>query len=184
MRVVAFDVGIVNFAFCIADIELDCNPSILACANARIGNAKDPIAVLITNLATFLNENKIILQDKIEIVKIEQQVAMKASKNQSLSAALYMFYKDLMLTDNSTVREVQFVNPRAKFKQLRACPLAILDPFRDILKETRGPALKKLSIQLATLVSEHWNCEIAIDALKNAKKKDDISDCLLYACFC
>lgn len=184
-RVLAFDIGVCNFAYCIADINSNGEPPVIVkCANSRIGNAKDPIAILITNMAEFLHTHKSILQDDIHSVIIEQQVALKASKNQSLSAALYMYYANLIATQHPTLTEVRFVNPRAKFKKIAELPYEVLDPYRTQLKEARGSSLKKLSVDVVKILLVHWKCFAAYETVCSAKKADDLADSLLYSCLC
>lgn len=183
MRVLAFDIGICNLAWCVADVSPDSSPNIINCSNIRIGNAKDPIAELLASLVVVLNEKCTLLQENINTVVIEQQVALKASKNQSLSAALFMFYANLRLT-SSVLENVRFSHPRAKFKKVLELSLEVLDPFRKELKEARGPALKKLSVQVTKVLLLHWQCSDAYTQLCVAKKKDDIADSVLLACLC
>ena len=186
MRVLAFDPGVVNFAYCVADVDPtgSTTPVVVACAVQSIGKAKDPIAVIVRSMVAFLSEQREVLQDGVTSVQIEQQVALKASKNQSIAVALFTFYTQLMSTGHGTLREVTFVHPRAKFKALLRLELPLLDGYCARLKEARGAALKRLAVETAVLLMEHWQCEVAVQALRVAKKNDDIADCCLCATLC
>ncbi len=184
VRVVAFDIGVCNFAWCVADVNEGSNPVIIQLNNCRIGNAKDPIAVLMHSMAAVLHQHKSTVQDGIQNVRIEQQVTLRASKNQSLSAALYMFYASLQAAGHVSLQSVEFVHPRAKFKKALALPYAVLDPFRTDLKQARGPALKKISVNVTKVLLQHWHCDEAYAQICAAKKQDDLADSCSYACLC
>lgn len=184
VRVVSFDIGIINMSYCVAEISA-CGeaPSIVACRVFRIGDMKDTLAVLIHNMVKILHTTPEV-NDQIEDVLIEQQIATRASRNTSLAAAVFAYYEQLRARGHANLNKIAFVNPRSKFKVLYNSDIPCIEPFKTEIKEARGPALKKLAIKMATLLAEHWECHVFLDALRAAKKKDDMSDVFMYATLC
>lgn len=174
MATIGFDVGIVNMALCVA-----VDSKVKYCEVFRIGQPKDPIALLIHSLISALNR-RLDRIGPIEHVKIEQQCGLKASKNTSLSAALFS-YCACTFMDAS----VEFVSPRSKFKVLAAMQgVPGITERSEEFKNTRGPALKKLAVQAAKALAEHNGDETFLAMLETSKKCDDLSDSALYALLC
>jgi hypothetical protein len=180
VRVVSFDVGIVNMAYCVGDICPDGGrPQIRACKVFKIGEMMDTLAVLLRSIVQILH-NTPDVNDGIEDILVEQQLSLKASRNTSIASAVIAYYEALKAQGHSTLKRIRFVNPRSKFKALRLCGLDCIEPFRDELKSAKGKALKKLSVNMAILLAEHWHLQVFLDAMKSTKKHDDIADCALY----
>lgn len=181
VRVISFDIGIINMSYCVGDICPNAveTPRISACNLFNIGNIKDTLAQLIHNMMKILHDTAEV-NDGIEDVLIEQQIALKASRNTSLAAAVFAYYEQLRCQGHSTLKVIRFVNPRSKFKAIRLCGLECVEPYKDELKTAKGKQLKKLAVKMAILLAEHWQCQVFLDAVKATKKKDDISDCLCY----
>ena len=113
-------------------------------------------------------------------IVIEQQCSLKASKNTSLSAALFSYCVCTFIDAT-----VEFVNSRSKFKALAAMQgVPGISERSEEFKSTRGPALKKLAVQAAIALAEHNGDSAFLAQLAVAKKLDDFSDAMLYALLC
>lgn len=181
VRVVGFDIGIINMSFCVGDIcPAGGPPVIISCRVFRIGEVKDKLAVLIQNLIKILHDTPEV-NSGVEEVLIEQQVALSASRNTSLAAVVFAYYGQLQAQEHPTLKKINFVNPRSKFKCLRLCGLECIAPFKEELATAKGKELKKLAVKMAKILAEHWNCQVLLEAMKSSKKLDDICDSALYA---
>jgi hypothetical protein len=181
MLVLGIDVGIINLAACLAEVNAGQPAKVVDCLNLRIGNPKDSINDLIKRLVHAIHEHSAtMIPDGLQKVVIEQQLGRVATKNYALSAALLAFYESASLRGGGLL-EVTTQNPRNKFKKLSQMDLPCLDLIRSELITSRGKELKKLSIKAADLVAEAWECQVFIDKTRGMKKRDDVSDALLYA---
>jgi hypothetical protein len=171
MRVISFDIGCINFAHCLVDT--DPKPHVVCMGKRNIGDAKSPMCALIDGMHAYLDSIPTMHDPHCDRIVIEQQNGHTAPKNFALSTALYSFFQAKF------PGRVVFVNPRVKFTRLALMPE--MSEYRDEIVKARGPALKKLSIKCATHLAEVWNCDVARTAIREAIKKDDISDCLLMA---
>jgi hypothetical protein len=171
MSTIAFDLGTVNFALCCSQNHLVTLSEVF-----RIGDSKDPIAVLIRGMICALDARLQTL-GPIAKVYIEQQLGMRASKNTSLSSALFAYC--ICTFRDATV---EFVSPRNKFKLLAAMHdrgIAGISERSEEFKSCRGPALKKLSVQASKALATHYGDCRFVTALAELKKQDDKSDSYL-----
>lgn len=181
MLVLGIDIGIVNMAACLADVQEGSPPVVINCINLRIGHPKDSINLLIKGLVRELHYHAATLQaDRLESVEIEQQLGRVATKNYALSSALLMFYESLSVQRGGAIT-VASQNPRVKFKKLAQLSLPCLDVLRTELTSSKGRALKKLSVRAAHLLAEEWQCQVYLDKEKTIKKLDDAADAYLMA---
>ena len=180
MRVLSIDIGIINLAFCIVDFNLEEHTfELIHSEKVCIGNMKDTCHKLSTSLIDFFDESEIVNEKPLDYVFIENQIS-RAIKNTILgySAISYFYTKSLNCEHNM---HVHFVSPRDKFKSIESYFPGILENY-DINSQTAKSAdLKKLSIQIATDLCNDLQIEKGLEALKNYKKKDDISDVLLQS---
>jgi hypothetical protein len=181
MLVLGIDVGIINLAACLAEVNEGQTAKVIDCINLRIGNPKDSINDLIKCLVHSINEHSHVLEPVgLAKVVVEQQVALKAAKNYGLCAALLAYYESASLKGGGFI-QVSTQNPRVKFKKLSKLSLPCLDLIRSDLVNCRGKELKKLSIKAADLIAEAWECQVFIDNTRNLKKRDDAGDAMLMA---
>ncbi|KAG5187369.1 hypothetical protein JKP88DRAFT_161862 [Tribonema minus] len=179
MRVLAFDIGCLNFAACLVEVSPSTNPQVIACCNVVLGASKECVASLIAAMHTQIRNNPFMTAAGCDAVLIEQQCGHASPKNFALSAALYMFYQQRL--DAGAIGSLQFVNPRVKFSRLAKMNLPALANYKDQLVQCRGKELKQLSVNCAIELARAWNCSVFQDAMMRAKKQDDLSDAMLYA---
>ncbi len=166
----ALDVGIINFAACLADVNGG-DVDVQACVLRRIGDSKDKMEVLIRGLAAVMDaEPEVFAPRGLCRVLIEQQNGRFAPINFALSCVLYAHYA--RLPDVA----VEFQHPRCKFNAMRASADPALDPVRERLMTAKGKDLKKLSVDVARLTATARGCAVMLAALDGNKKKDDLAD--------
>jgi hypothetical protein len=175
MKVIAFDIGIINFCACLVDHSGGV-PKTIKCEVTKLGERKDPLNTILNAMVATLNSDPDFYFGA-DVVLIEQQLGMVATKNFAISSALYAVYKTRDINSN-----VKFLNPRKKFTEASTYDVPGIDGPR--IRKTRGPALKKLSVEISGAFSQYWNDEVMKDTLTNHKKKDDVSDCFLMAALC
>jgi hypothetical protein len=170
MIVLAFDIGIVNLAVCVSQGEKGSVPTVLHSRTYCIGRSTDPMDALIRSLiVTMDNDGDVFYPVGITRVVIEQQLGCSAPKNYALSSVVYALYARAGI-------DVRFASPREKFKAL-----AVLARSEPVIAHfdfcgARGKALKKLSVDAATILADRWGAQVFIDAIANTKKKDDLAD--------
>ena len=180
MLTLSIDVGILHLASTVVDVIPGTIPSVKTCALRSIGCAKDSMQRLIHKLLQTIRDNTDDLCPvDLEKVVIEQQNGCKATKNFALSAVLFAYYTELAYQRNQNII-VQFVNPLNKFKKLQQIQgVPGVSDLTHQIKNTKGTALKRLSVQMATALATHWNCTVFLDKLSSVVKKDDICDSFL-----
>jgi hypothetical protein len=172
MRVLAFDIGSINFAYCLVEMG-DEPPRVVSMGKRTLGASTDCMSVLIDSMQVFVESLSEVCTPPWERVIIEQQNGRTAPKNFALSTALYSYYQRL------APGRVVFVNPRVKFTRLAQRPE--MESVRAEILDTRGAALKNLTVKCATMLAETWGCPVAAAGIRGAIKKDDVSDALLMA---
>lgn len=173
MLTLALDIGICNFAACLADAAA-LPPVVRACVLRRIGSPKDKIHVLIAGLLAVMGaEPAVFAPPGLRRVVIEQQNGRMAPINHALSCVLFGHYASMPGV------EPEFQHPRRKFTALRASDDPALAPLREMLAAARGKDLKRAAVAAATALAEARGCEVTLTALREARKRDDLSDCYL-----
>lgn len=168
-RKIAIDIGVRNFAVCRIH-----GTTVTYCNKFAIGTTKQPMNELIDCLIRkFEAEPGTFLE--VDEVVIEQQKGHLAVKNFALSTAVYAFY---------TSRHVstRFENPTVKFKKLKdlkkSCEISALE---NLDFEQKGKALKKLAIEAAAVLANHYDHTVYNTAVGLNRKVDDLADSFLMA---
>ena len=180
MRVLSVDIGVINLAFCVVDFDIDDHTfELVHSEKVCIGSMKDTCHKLSTALIDFFDESEIVNEKPLDYVFIENQIS-RAIKNTVLgySCCSYFYTRSLYCDHNM---HVHFVSPRDKFKAIESYFPGILENYDTNSATAKSADLKKLSIQIATDLCTDLQVEKGLEALKNYKKKDDISDVLLQS---
>lgn len=182
VRVASFDIGVVNFCFCIVDFTEN-DFELVHIEKLAIGAMKQSAHVLTTALIDFLRSSEAINEKPIHYVFCEQQ--MKSSiKNTILGYTILSYFYTESLIARSDV-EINFVPPRMKFQAVDAYFPGIVES-QEMVCRTNSKDLKKLAIKIARGLFTELNISKGLEAIEKYKPKlDDISDVFLqsFSCF-
>jgi len=203
MKILSFDVGIVNLAYCIIekngheDPTIKSNNGVVAESFPKIlhweiielskkGNtfsahiATSGIAELYLTLINQLDQRPH-LRD-IDIVLIEKQPSFNP-KMRIIAGCLQTYFYIRGVVDKPTdkIRSVEFFSPKHKLKCYDGPELDISSKNGKIVKGKYAQT-KKMGVAIAKTKLEEYNeSSQMIQVFENSKKKDDLSDCYLQA---
>ena len=180
VRVLSIDIGIVNLALCITEFDIENHEfDLVYVEKTSIGTMKHTCQVLAVALIDFMRSSPEINEKPLDYVLIENQIS-RSIKNTVLGYACYSyFYTSSQLKDDGS--EVRFISPRNKFKAIDSFFPGILDRYETDHTKAYSKDLKKLSIQISKDVFEELNVTKGLEAMKEYKKKDDLSDIFLQS---
>lgn len=180
IRVLSIDIGIKNLSFCVMEFDIEKHEfDLLYLEKTSIGEVKQTCVTLSSALIDFLNSSKSINEKPFNYIFIENQLS-RAIKNTVLGyAAFSYFYTLTKVKENGT--NVQFISPRNKFKAIDSFFPGLLDRYEIDHSKALSRDLKKLSVQIAKDIFEEFNVTKGLEAMRNFKKKDDISDVTLQS---
>jgi len=194
MKVLSFDVGSVNLAYCILEKKEDTEPKLISWEiitlengskfNARI--ATSGVGELYINLIRALDERPNLLG--VDIVLIEKQPSFNP-KMRIIAGCLQTYFYIRGVVDNleNPIKSVEFFSPKHKLKCYDGPVLDISSKNGKVVKGKYAQT-KKMGVAIARAKLEEYSepCEM-IDFFEKHKKKDDLSDCYLqaltYLCF-
>jgi len=170
MRILSFDVGIINLAYCILD-STECKIQHWEIITTPDHNN---YAKLYTNLITELDRRKCLLS--VDIVLIEKQPSFNP-KMRIVAGCLqtYFFIRGVIDQPEQAIQSVEFFSPKHKLK-------CYTGPELTVTGSTKYAQTKKKGVLIAEWMLEKNNESINFkNIFKNSKKKDDLSDCYLQA---
>jgi len=202
MKILSFDVGIVNLAYCIIekngneDPRIKSNNEVVGESSPTIlhweiielskkGNtfsahiATSGIAELYLTLINQLDQRPH-LRD-IDIVLIEKQPSFNP-KMRIIAGCLQTYFYIRGVVDKPTdkIRSVEFFSPKHKLKCYDGPELDISSKNGKIVKGKYAQT-KKMGVAIAKTKLEDYNETEWMKVFENSKKKDDLSDCYLQA---
>ena len=168
MQIVTIDIGIKNFAYCLAKINHDksitiCKWDCVSIVDKDTIVKKTKISDLTDSLLNLLNS--VFVDANIDHVFVENQPATMNGLMKSMSMVVYTFFKM-----QSKVGNVSFINATNKLKCKKNPKVQGKQTYND---------RKKLAIHMA----REYLIELAPDRLEwfdRLKKADDFSDTFLY----
>lgn len=180
-RVASFDVGIINFAFCIMDFNMHDHTFELVCVEkACIGSVKQTCQTLACALIDFLSTSESINEKPLDEVLIENQVS-RSIKNTVLGYTCFSHFYTLSQFEGNE-SNVRFISPRDKFKAIEAYMPGILEKYDTDYRKSPSKDLKKLSVKIATDVFTDMNITNGLEMMKKfSKKADDLADTFLQS---
>jgi len=170
MRILSFDVGILNLAYCIFNTEL---LKIEHWEIIKLENLKDH-GKLHVNLITELDKRNHLI-DGIDTVLIEKQPSFNP-KMRIIASCLqtYFFIRGVIDSENK-IGIIKFFSPKHKLKCYNGTEIAVTG-------KTKYLQTKQMSIIICKEKLEEYS---EPDEIKNmfelSKKKDDLADCYLQA---
>ena len=188
MKVLSFDVGIVNLAYCIIEKNGDEEPKILhweIIELSKKGNtfsahiATSGIAELYLTLINQLDQRPHLCD--IDIVLIEKQPSFNP-KMRIIAGCLqtYFYIRGVVDKPADKIRSVEFFSPKHKLKCYDGPELDISSKNGKIVKGKYAQT-KKMGVAIAKTKLEDYNESEWVKVFENSKKKDDLSDCYLQA---
>ena len=188
MKVLSFDVGIVNLAYCILEKNEDTDPKLISWEiitlengskfNARI--ATSGVGELYINLIRALDERPSLLG--VDVVLIEKQPSFNP-KMRIIAGCLQTYFYIRGVVDNleDPIKSVEFFSPKHKLKCYEGPALDISSKNGKIVKGKYAQT-KKMGVAIARTKLEEYNEPgIIVSFFEKNKKKDDLSDCYLQA---
>jgi hypothetical protein len=170
MRILSFDVGILNLAYCIFNTKL---LKIEYWEIIKLENLKDH-GKLHVNLITELDKRNHLI-DGIDTVLIEKQPSFNP-KMRIIASCLqtYFFIRGVIDSENK-IGIIKFFSPKHKLKCYNGTEIAVTG-------KTKYLQTKQMSIIICKEKLEEYS---EPDEIKNmfelSKKKDDLADCYLQA---
>jgi len=185
MKILSFDVGIVNLAYCI--IETEPEPKIVHWEIIELtkkGNtfsahiASSGIAELYLTLINQLDNRKFLLDT--DIVLIEKQPSFNP-KMRIVAGCLQTYFYIRGVVDNPhPIKSIEFFSPKHKLKCYNGPELDISSKNGKVVKGKYAQT-KKMGIAIARSKLEEYSETEQLKFFESSKKKDDLSDCYLQA---
>jgi hypothetical protein len=186
MKILSFDVGIVNLAYCV--LETLPEPKILHWEIIELtkkGNSftahitTSGIAELYLTLINCLDERPHLLQ--VDTVVIEKQPSFNP-KMRIVAGCLQTYFYIRGVVDKQTekIKSVEFFSPKNKLKCYTGPELDIRSKNGKIVKGKYAQT-KKMGVAIARSKLEDYSEVEMMKFFENSKKKDDLSDCYLQA---
>jgi hypothetical protein len=170
MKILSFDVGILNLAYCIFNTEL---LKIEYWEIIKLENLKDH-GKLHVNLITELDKRKHLI-DGIDTVLIEKQPSFNP-KMRIIAGCLqtYFFIRGIIDSENK-IGIIKFFSPKHKLKCYNGTEI-------EVTGKTKYLQTKQMSIIICKEKLEEYSEPEEIKTMfELSKKKDDLADCYLQA---
>ena len=169
MKVLSFDVGIINLAYCIFDSET------CKLVNWEVITLPDSsnYSKLYINLIKELDKRQLL---NVETVLIEKQPSFNP-KMRIIAGCLqtYFFIRGVVDLPEGTLKSVDFFSPKHKLK-------CYTGPGLNVTGGSKYTQTKKMGVLIARYKLNEFNESMEFKKLfENSKKKDDLSDCYLQA---
>ena len=185
MKILSFDVGIINLAYCI--VETVPEPKILQWEiitiptdkkfSAHISNSG--VSDIYINLIKELDRRPILLDT--DIVLIEKQPSFNPKMRIIAGCLQTYFYIRGVVDRTPSIKSVEFFSPKNKLKCYTGPELDISSKNGKIVKGKYAQT-KKMGVMIArSKLEEYSETKERKDFFENNKKKDDLSDCYLQA---
>ena len=173
MKLLSFDVGIVNLAYCIFDTT-ECKINYWEVIT--LDNHASNYNKLYINLITELDKRKFMLETNV--VLIEKQPSFNP-KMRIVAGCLqtYFFIRGIVDRPDKKISSVEFFSPKHKLKCYTGPELVLESKNKSKYSQT-----KKMGVLIAQSKMEEFKETPETKAIfNNSKKKDDLSDCYLQA---
>ena len=183
MKILSFDVGIINLAYCIFDsesfkiIHWEIINNEISNFNAKISSSS--VSDLYINLIKNLDHRKHLLD--VDIVLIEKQPSFNP-KMRIIAGCLqtYFYIRGVVDKTEHKIQSVEFFSPKNKLKCYSGPELDISSKNGKIVKGKYAQT-KKMGVAIAKVKLEEYSESEWLKVFENSKKKDDLSDCYLQA---
>ena len=184
MKILSFDVGIINLAYCI--IESENEPKIIHWEIITINESgknftahisSSGVSELYINLIKQLDLRQHLLN--VDIVLIEKQPSFNP-KMRIIAGCLQTYFYIRGVVDRNIIKSVEFFSPKNKLKCYTGPELDISRNGKIV--KGKYAQTKKMGVLIArSKLEEYTETKEKCDFFENSKKKDDLSDCYLQA---
>ena len=169
MKILSFDVGIINLAYCIFDSE---SCKLVKWEVIEIPESSN-YSKLYINLIKELDARPLL---DIHVVLIEKQPSFNP-KMRIIAGCLqtYFFIRGIVDAPTGILKNVEFFSPKHKLK-------CYTGPIITVTGKSKYAQTKKMGIAIAKIKLQEFDETIEFKTIfENSKKKDDLSDCYLQA---
>jgi len=169
MKILSFDVGIINLAYCIFDSE---TCKLVSWEVITLPDSTN-YSKLYINLIKELDKRQLL---NVETVLIEKQPSFNP-KMRIIAGCLqtYFFIRGVVDLPEGTLKTVEFFSPKHKLK-------CYTGPELSVTGGSKYTQTKKKGVLIARLKLNEFNESMEFKKLfESSKKKDDLSDCYLQA---
>ena len=188
MKILSFDVGIVNLACCIIEKIENNEPKIIHWEIIELSKkgstftahiASSGVAELYLTLIHELDKRPLLCD--VDIVLIEKQPSFNP-KMRIIAGCLqtYFYIRGVVDRTENKIRSVEFFSPKNKLKCYTGPELDISSKNGKIVKGKYAQT-KKMGVAIAKSMLEEYSETTMKTFFENSKKKDDLSDCYLQA---
>jgi hypothetical protein len=186
MKILSFDVGIINLAYCIFDTSTCKIHHWEIIELSKKGNtftahiAKSGIAELYLTLINELDKRPHLLD--IDVVVIEKQPSFNP-KMRIIAGCLqtYFYIRGVVDRSENPINSVEFFSPKHKLKCYTGPELDISSKNGKIVKGKYAQT-KKMGVLIAQeKLKEYSEIPNFVEFFEKSKKKDDLADCYLQA---
>ena len=179
MKILSFDVGIINLAYCIFDSETTklTHWEVITLNNLNANKKFTDYNKIYINLINELDARPFMV-DGIDIVLIEKQPSFNP-KMRVIAGCLqtYFIIRGIVDLSENPIKEVTFFSPKHKLKCYNGPELVI-----DSKAKGKYALTKKMGVLICQYkLKEYSESSEMIKLFNESKKKDDLSDCYLQA---
>jgi len=170
MKVVSFDVGIINLAYCIFD---SLSRKISYWEVVTLPESQN-YSRLYINLINELDKRPFLLEG--DIVVIEKQPSFNP-KMRIIAGCLqtYFFIRGIVDKPQGTIKGVEFFSPKHKLKCYSGPDLVVSGKSKYLQTKKKGIVIARSKLE------EYNETQHFKNIFENATKRDDLSDCYLQA---
>ena len=182
MKILSFDVGIINLAYCIFDSETTklTHWEVITLNNLNANKKFTDYNKIYINLINELDSRPFMV-DGIDIVLIEKQPSFNPKMRIIAGCLQTYFYIRGVVDRTPSIKSVEFFSPKNKLKCYTGPELDISSKNGKIVKGKYAQT-KKMGVMIArSKLEEYSETKEKKDFFENNKKKDDLSDCYLQA---
>ena len=181
MKILSFDVGIVNLAYCIIDNDLKIEKwEIITIPSEKKFSAHistSGVSELYINLIKELDNRKFMLD--VDIVLIEKQPSFNPKMRIIAGCLQTYFYIRGVVDKVDPIKSVEFFSPKNKLKCYTGPALDISKNGKTV--KGKYAQTKKMGVAIARVKLQEYSETNFVDFFEKNKKKDDLSDCYLQA---
>lgn len=203
-RVLSFDIGVKNLAFCLFDFSFDPLSTESVLSSYDYKNTLNIIEWDVITLETGLKKPTIKEQsdalfdalclrfeksfEHVEHIIIENQPVLKNPAMKSIQMMVYSYFKILHLTnkETSTIKQVNLINAANKLRFATSKveqKVPNFEPITMLVTTNKYRQTKDASVKYVREILRCCNKEKDMAFFDNFKKKDDLADTLLQGLY-
>ena len=174
MKILSWDIGIKNLAYCLINIDDDTDTINIEDWNIIkvTEDAKESVYIITTKLIEQIK--KLNFESKnIDVVLIENQPVLKNPKMKTIQTVLYSYFL-IKQSELKVFNEIKFISASLKLKVYDG-------PEIEITCKSKYTRTKKLAVAHTKYFLK--DNSLMLDFFTNHNKKDDLADCYLQSLY-